>query len=168
MKIRNFFGYLLGVCIFLILFPYIMYFISEFGAFAIFDSGFVSNLISVPFIIFGIVFMIWSNLYMAKIGQGNPADGFNVSIGERTKKLMIAGPYKYSRNPMLFGTFVFYVGFAFVLNSITSFIFLVIFLLLMICYVSKFEEPRLQKDFGVEYAKYKKSVSRIIPLKFKK
>ena len=42
---------------------------------------------------------------MKRIGKGNPADGFNAAIGERTKKLMTEGIYKHTRNPMLFGVF---------------------------------------------------------------
>lgn len=40
--------------------------------------------------IFWVVFMLWSNVYMVRVGKGCPTDGFNVSLGERTKRLMVA------------------------------------------------------------------------------
>lgn len=49
---------------------------------------------------------------MKRIGKGNPADGFNAAIGERTKNLMTEGIYKHTRNPMLFSVFALYIGIA--------------------------------------------------------
>jgi protein-S-isoprenylcysteine O-methyltransferase Ste14 len=38
----------------------------------------------------------------------------------------------------------------------------------MVIYIKTFEEKRLLKDFGDEYLAYKKNVSMIFPVKFRK
>ena len=111
--------------------------------------------------------MVWSNIDMVKIGRGCPTDGFNIALGERTKKLIVQGPYKYTRNPMLFGTFVFYVGLALLFNSYSALIVPIVFISYMVWHVKKFEEPRLYNDFKNEYVEYKKRTPLLFP-KFKK
>ena len=37
------------------------------------------------------IYIALSNIQMKRIGKGNPADGFNAAIGERTKNLMKEG-----------------------------------------------------------------------------
>lgn len=109
--------------------------------------------------------MIWSNVFLFKIGKGGPADGLGVSISPQTKKLVTIGPYRYSRNPMVFGAFSLYVSIVIFLNSIISLISLLIFLFIAINYLRLSEEKRLLKDFGDEYMDYKKKVSMIFPIK---
>ncbi|MBP6284153.1 MAG: isoprenylcysteine carboxylmethyltransferase family protein, partial [Paludibacteraceae bacterium] len=99
------------------------------------------------------------------IGKGGPTEGLGVSISPQTKKLVTIGPYKYSRNPMVFGAFSLYVSIVIFLNSIIGLISLLILLLIAINYLRLSEEKRLYKDFGDEYIDYKKKVSMIFPIK---
>lgn len=130
------------------------------------DSLIVST-VGVIFVLIGAVFMVWSNIDMVKIGRGCPTDGFNIALGERTKRLIVQGPYKYTRNPMLFGTFVFYVGLALLFNSYSALIVPIVFISYMVWHVKKFEEPRLYNDFKDEYVEYKKRTPLLFP-KFRK
>ena len=112
MKFRNLLGYVVGSAIFLVFFPYLIRLISQKFAFIIFENQILPIVFGAPFLALGAIYIILSNIQMKRIGKGNPADGFNAAIGERTKNLMTEGIYKHTRNPMLFGVFALYIGIA--------------------------------------------------------
>lgn len=171
-SIRHIAGYFIGGFVFLFLIPYCFYLISvrEYAVFS--DELAISStariILSVPVILTGLVFAAWSNIFLFIVGKGGPVDVFNKAISPRTKKLVVSGPYRYSRNPMVFGALCLYTGIAIGLNSVRCLIIALIFLLFMIIYIKIFEEKRLLKDFGDEYLAYKKNVSMIFPVKFRK
>lgn len=162
---KNIFGYVVGISMFLVLVPALMYIVAV--NFVLPVDSLVACVIGGILALIGAFFMIWSNIDMVKIGRGCPTDGFNVALGERTKKLLVQGPYKYTRNPMLFGTFVFYIGLAFLFNSYSALVVPIVFILYMVWHVKKYEEPRLYNDFKDEYVEYKKRTPLLFP-KFKK
>lgn len=162
---KNIFGYIVGISMFLVLVPALMYIVAV--NFVLPVDSLVASVIGGMLALIGAFFMIWSNIDMVKIGRGCPTDGFNVALGERTKKLLVQGPYKYTRNPMLFGTFVFYIGLAFLFNSYSALVVPIVFILYMVWHVKKYEEPRLYNDFKDEYVEYKKRTPLLFP-KFKK
>ncbi|MGV8135751.1 MAG: methyltransferase family protein [Mangrovibacterium sp.] len=129
------------------------------------NSTIIRYLISSLFLLTGAYFMIWSNVFLFKIGKGGPAEGFGISISPQTKKLVTVGPYKYSRNPMVFGAFSLYISMVIFLNSIIGLITVLISLLIAIGYLKLSEEQRLLKDFGNDYIEYKRKVSMIFPMK---
>ena len=162
---KNLFGYFVGVLLFLVFFPALMYAVAV--NFVVPVDSLIVSTVGAIFVLIGAVFMVWSNIDMVKIGRGCPTDGFNIALGERTKKLIVQGPYKYTRNPMLFGTFVFYVGLALLFNSYSALIVPIVFISYMVWHVKKFEEPRLYNDFKDEYVEYKKRTPLLFP-KFRK
>lgn len=162
---KNIFGYFVGVLLFLVFFPALMYAVAV--NFVVPVDSLIVSTVGAIFVLIGAVFMVWSNIDMVKIGRGFPTDGFNIALGERTKKLIVQGPYKYTRNPMLFGTFVFYVGLALLFNSYSALIVPIVFISYMVWHVKKFEEPRLYNDFKDEYVEYKKRTPLLFP-KFRK
>ena len=87
----------------------------------------------------------------------------NIEISPKTKYLVVSGPYRFTRNPMLFGTLLIYFAIALMINSITAVILLVLFAVVMLTVVVKKEEERLLKDFGDQYREYRKRTSMIIP-----
>ena len=105
MKFRNLLGYVVGSAIFLVLFPYLIRIISQ-------KFAFLPIVFGASFLVLGAIYVALSNIQMKRIGKGNPVDGFNAAIGERTKNLMTEGIYKHTRNPMLFGVFALYIGIA--------------------------------------------------------
>jgi protein-S-isoprenylcysteine O-methyltransferase Ste14 len=80
-----------------------------------------------------------------------------------TQKLIIRGPYKYCRNPMITGVFFILLGETMVLNSVSILVIACIFFLVNTIYFIVKEEPDLYKRFGHEYECYKKNVPRWLP-----
>jgi protein-S-isoprenylcysteine O-methyltransferase Ste14 len=167
--VRYIIGYIIGFTIFIVLIPFGLYKLSQFDYLlsgrVLFCSNNLRYIISSLIFLVGAYFAIGSNIFLFKIGKGGPVDGFGVSISPQTKKLVTIGPYRYSRNPMVFGAFTLYTSMVLYLNSIIGLICVIILLIIAIYYLRLSEEQRLLKDFGDEYIDYKKKVSMIFPIK---
>ena len=44
----------------------------------------------------GVVFIVWSNLWLFFVGKGGPADWFGTQISPRSQHLVTSGPYRYT------------------------------------------------------------------------
>ena len=162
-NMRQWGAYALGISIFLILIPSLMFYVSTAFPAALSPKPIWPQICSLLFFIPGIWLMLLSNLHMHRIGKGNPVDGFNVAVGQRTQRLMTGGVYNICRNPVLLGTFLFYMGIALVLNKWSAFLIPILFILYMRWHVQKFEEPRLLRDFGQAYREYQGQVPMLFP-----
>ena len=83
-------------------------------------------------------------------------------LAPRTQHLMTNGPYRYSRNPMLSGTLVYYLGIITILCSWQAVLIFVVVVFIMMVQVHN-EEQRLERDFGDEYRNYKHKVGKFFP-----
>ena len=105
----------------------------------------------------GVVLFIASNSMFHKKGKGTLAPW------NPPKKLVIYGPYRYVRNPMISGVNLILLGEAFLAPSGYVLLWQIFFFLLNhIVFIYK-EEPDLVKRFGADYLEYKKHVPRWIP-----
>lgn len=160
--VRDIIGYMLGLAIFIIGIPFIMYFVS--GNPNLIQITLIQWISLILLAIIGMGLSVWSIVYMKNTGKGNPFDAFNHEVAPRTSELMTKGPYGICRNPMLSGVFIFHIGVLIALLSWQSLIIFVIEIIMMNIQVKK-EEQRLESDFGNDYVEYKKSVNRFSPLK---
>lgn len=168
MKIfRYIIGYIVGFTMFVVFIPLGIFYISDIvdGFFGLirFSDFSIRLVLVVPLFFVGIAFVIWSNIFLFFRGKGGPADGFGVTVSPRTEKLVTTGPYRYTRNPMVFGAFSVYYSIAIYLGSIGGLLVMVLFSFLAKVYLKKVEEPRLLGDFGNEYEKYRGRVAMIVP-----
>lgn len=77
-----------------------------------------------------------------------------------TKKLVVKGLYRFSRNPMYIGVIIILSGEAifFQLNNLWVYLLFIFFIFnLFILFI---EEPRLRRDFGEDYYQYCQRVRR--------
>lgn len=108
----------------------------------------------------GLFWGVWSNVAIYMLGEGSPVPRNDT----QTIKLVKAGPYKYTRNPMIFGYVLMWYGLGFLLNSwFLTLVFSTSVLVLLILAVKLWEEQNLEKRFGEDYLVYKKETSFIIP-----
>lgn len=158
MNKSHFFGYLLGLIIFVIGIPALMWLVSG-RTFPYIPDSVVLCVVAVLFAICGLALSIYSIVYMRIVGKGNPFDAYGHEVAPRTMNLMTNGPYRLCRNPMLVGIYLYDIGVLVWLWSVLPiFVFLVEVVLLTIQVHS--EEKRLEKDFGKDYLDYKKRVGR--------
>ena len=151
-------GYLLGLLIFVIGIPALMWMVSGRGWPYIPDS-IALCLIGVVFAVCGLTLSIYSIVYMRVVGKGNPFDAYGHEVAPRTRHLMTSGPYRLCRNPMLVGIYIYDIGVLVWLWSVWPILIVLIEFILLTLQVRS-EEKRLEKDFGQEYIDYKKQVGR--------
>jgi protein-S-isoprenylcysteine O-methyltransferase Ste14 len=153
-----------GGILFVVILPVICIYVSQ-----LIDSRFgFPQLIPIPFnfviaaifFVVGFFWAIWSNVDLFRKGEGTP-----VPMSEtQTRKLVVDGAYKYTRNPMMFGYLLILIGLGFLFNSLfltlgaTS-----IFTVGLVAVIKLWEEKNLEKRFGKSYTEYKKKVSFLIP-----
>lgn len=117
-------------------------------------------IIAIPLIGWGFFWSIWSNYELFKVGEGSPIPRKNV----HTIKVVASGPYRYCRNPMIFGYIFLWIGLGVSINSLfLTFGISLIVTLLLVINVKLWEEKHLEKLFGESYIKYKKEVPFLIP-----
>lgn len=79
------------------------------------------------------------------------------------RQLVVSGPYRYVRNPMISGVVLILTAEALVLRSISHAGWAVIFAAVNATYIPLWEEPRLAARFGRAYEEYRWHVPRLIP-----
>jgi protein-S-isoprenylcysteine O-methyltransferase Ste14 len=79
------------------------------------------------------------------------------------RRLVVRGPYRYVRNPMISGVVCVLFGEALLLLSRPHFMWALIFLGVNFIYIPLLEEPGLRLRFGDSYVEYCRHVPRLIP-----
>jgi len=160
-------GYIVGGSLVIVLVPSIIYIITSLFdrvyRLEIIQNSIIRWIIIIIMLVTGLIYGIWSLIIQNTIGEGGPVEIGNIEISPKTKNLVVSGPYKNTRNPMLFGAFLIYLAFALFINSITSFVIVCAIFVFMLTVVVKMEEKRLLMDFGSQYEEYRKKVSMFIP-----
>jgi len=115
-------------------------------------------LAGLPFAAAGLVLMVWTmRLFTLKGGGGTPAPW------EPIRNLIVLGPYRYVRNPMLTGVILTLIAEAALFRSIPVFLWALFFFVLNTVYFAFSEEPQLEERYGQAYTDYKRAVPRWIP-----
>ena len=105
----------------------------------------------------GLALWCWTVRLLARIGQGT------LAAWDATRHLVVAGPYRYVRNPMITAVFGVLLGEAALFGSPWLLIWSAAFLAVNCIYFFLYEEPGLERRFGEEYRSYKRNVPRWIP-----
>jgi protein-S-isoprenylcysteine O-methyltransferase Ste14 len=107
------------------------------------------------FIVVGPVLIIWSDRLFKNMET-------TVKPYEQPAQLLISGPFRISRHPMYLGMVLLLLGVAIVHGTLISFVFPVVFGILMELLFIPFEETNLERVFGKQYVEYKRRVRRWI------
>jgi protein-S-isoprenylcysteine O-methyltransferase Ste14 len=126
--------------------------LSERGA-----GGAVAIVAGAALIVFGVRLWLETVRLFAAIGRGTLAPW------DPTRQLVVEGPYRRVRNPMISAVAFVVLGEALFLGSIPILIEFGIFALVNAIYIPLFEEPGLARRFGEDYERYRQDVPRWIP-----
>jgi protein-S-isoprenylcysteine O-methyltransferase Ste14 len=107
-----------------------------------------------PLFLIGLFVLLHCIIRFAVVGRGT------LSPIDPTKKLVISGIYRYTRNPMYFGVLMMLIGEALFFKSYQMGIYLLIIALIFNFFILVIEEPRLRRDFGDDYFQYCSKVRR--------
>lgn len=79
------------------------------------------------------------------------------------RNLVVRGPYRFVRNPMISGVLLVLIGQALFLSSGPHAIWALAFFAINAVYIPLFEEPQLRRRFGASYIEYCNNVPRLVP-----
>ncbi len=122
------------------------------NAVGIFGQG-----IGVILIAIGLTLFVASLRRFATEGEGTLAPW------DPPRRLVLLGPYRYVRNPMISGVVFVVFGEALLLSSTAHLEWALLFLGMNLVYIPLLEEPQLKRRFGSEYGEYCRHVPRIFP-----
>ena len=80
-----------------------------------------------------------------------------------TRKLVVRGPYRYVRNPMITGVLLVLLGEAALLGSVGILAWAAVFFTVNAIWFPLVEEPGLVRRFGGDYDEYGRNVPRWLP-----
>lgn len=119
--------------------------------------NFISAAAGLFFAVVGLVLLVSTVVLFARLGQGTLAPW------DPPQKLVIRGPYRYVRNPMISGVLFLLLGEALCFGSLALLVWFGAATLLNLVYIPLSEEPGLARRFGEEYREYWRRVPRWIP-----
>jgi protein-S-isoprenylcysteine O-methyltransferase Ste14 len=93
----------------------------------------------------------------ASVGRGTLAPW------DPTRRLVVRGPYRHVRNPMISGVLSILLGEAALLGSFPLLAWFGVFFAANAIYMPLVEEPGLERRFGDDYRTYKRNVPRWVP-----
>ena len=105
----------------------------------------------------GLGLAVWTVALFMKFGNGTPAPW------DPPKELVIRGPYRHVRNPMISGALLILLAEALLFQSWPLSVWMVAFFIVNTIYFRFIEEKGLEKRFGEDYRKYKGRVPRWLP-----
>ncbi|HSE81994.1 MAG TPA: isoprenylcysteine carboxylmethyltransferase family protein [Gaiellaceae bacterium] len=105
----------------------------------------------------GLALLAWTLALFAKVGRGTLAPW------DPTRRLVVAGPYRHVRNPMISGVLAVLLGESAVFASLPLLLWFAAVLAVNAVYFPLVEEPGLRRRFGAKYERYRASVPRWIP-----
>jgi len=105
----------------------------------------------------GLALACWTVTLFMRFGQGTPAPW------NPPRKLVVRGPYRYIRNPMITSVMFMLLAEALLYRSWPLAGWLIIFFLANAIYFPLVEEKGLSKRFGDAYLQYKAHVPRWFP-----
>jgi len=105
----------------------------------------------------GLGLAVWTVKLFTTFGEGTPAPW------DPPQKLVIRGPYRHVRNPMITGAVLMLLAETMMFKSWPLALWLVVFFIGNAIYFPLIEEQGLEKRFGDDYRIYKAHVPRWIP-----
>ena len=105
----------------------------------------------------GLPLQLYTTWLFKKFGRGTLAPW------QPTQNLVIRGPYRYCRNPMITGVLLILAGEGLFLNARPIAVWAIMFSFVNTAFFIFKEEPDMLERFGEPYARYKDQVPRWIP-----
>jgi protein-S-isoprenylcysteine O-methyltransferase Ste14 len=108
----------------------------------------------------GLGLWTWTVVLFHRVGKGTL--GVGDMMGEPVN-LVVRGPYRHVRNPMITGVLCILLGEAAVIASGWLLLWFAIFMSFQAIAIRFWEEPHLTGRYGSEYVEYRRNVPRWIP-----
>ena len=108
----------------------------------------------------GLGMLLWTVYLFDRVGNGTL--GVGDAMGQPVN-LVVRGPYRHVRNPMISGVLAILLGEAALFASGWLLLWCAIFFTMLTTSIQVWEEPHLARRFGDEYVTYRRNVPRWVP-----
>jgi protein-S-isoprenylcysteine O-methyltransferase Ste14 len=108
----------------------------------------------------GVALLFWTVYLFDRVGKGTLGVG---DVMGQPINLVVRGPYRHVRNPMISGVLAILLGEAAIAASGWLLLWFAIFFVVLATVIQVWEEPHLTQRFGVDYLNYRRNVPRWIP-----
>jgi protein-S-isoprenylcysteine O-methyltransferase Ste14 len=105
----------------------------------------------------GFALWLWTVRLFARVGEGTLAPW------DPPRHLVVLGPYRHVRNPMITAALTVLLGEASLFGSLGILIWATIFFAIVFASFILYEEPDLERRFGERYRDYRANVPRWLP-----
>jgi protein-S-isoprenylcysteine O-methyltransferase Ste14 len=105
----------------------------------------------------GLAVILWCFVDFVRRGRGTPAPY------DPPRELVVAGLYRYVRNPQYVGVVLVLLGEALLTGMVVLFGYAALMAVGYSLFVRYYEEPTLGRLFGEPYARYRQAVPRWLP-----
>ena len=105
----------------------------------------------------GLALVVWTVTLFLTVGRGTLAPW------DPTSRLVVRGPYRHVRNPMISGVLAILLGEAALFGSVPLLFWFAAAFAVNAVYFPLVEEPGLRRRFGDEYDAYRANVPRWLP-----
>jgi protein-S-isoprenylcysteine O-methyltransferase Ste14 len=122
----------------------------------------VLDFISYPFTLLGIIPAVIGIVFNLLADASFKKQGTTVKPHEETKVLITNGIFHFSRNPMYLGFGLILFGIGIFLGTLLPFAAVIGYLIFLDVVFIRFEETKLERNFGIVWIKYKDNVRRWI------
>ncbi|MEJ2544011.1 MAG: isoprenylcysteine carboxylmethyltransferase family protein [Calditrichaceae bacterium] len=120
----------------------------------------VKNIISFPWNLLGIIPVIIGAVLNLMADREFKLNKTTVKPFEESSSLITTGVFKISRNPMYLGMVLVLIGISIFLGSVTPYVVVILFTVLINVLFIKNEEKMLAETFGDSWLEYKKKTRR--------
>lgn len=108
-------------------------------------------------LVIGLILVGWTIFLFDREGDGTLAPW------DSPNRLVLRGPYRHVRNPMISGVLFILLAEALALRSPVLLVWFAVFFAINQTYIPLWEEPDLRRRFGSDYDTYRRHVHRWIP-----
>jgi protein-S-isoprenylcysteine O-methyltransferase Ste14 len=105
----------------------------------------------------GLALVVWTATLFGRVGRGT------IAPWDPTTRLVVRGPYRHVRNPMISGVLAILLGEAALAGSGALLLWFGAVLAANAVYLPLVEEPDLRRRFGAAYDDYRANVPRWLP-----
>ena len=117
----------------------------------------IAQLLGAAVFLGGLALFVWCAILFAREGRGT------IMPWDPTQRLVVRGPYRHTRNPMISSVLFMVAGQALFWGSWLTAALALFFFAVNHVYFIFSEEPGLEKRFGDSYREYKAAVPRWLP-----
>lgn len=118
--------------------------------------------LGIPPMLGGAALILWARTILTIQGEGTP------DPDNPPRNLVEQGPYRYTRNPMNLGGFLFLAGLGLLMRSLLLFLYVPALATFVHLHLVREEEPELRQRFGEQYEAYRRRVPRWLPLPWRR